>query len=147
LFIYLISTKAGGLGVNLASADTVIIYDFGFNPHDEKQVCLGPSCPSVLLVHPSPFSLSFFFGYSNISKAIARAHRIGQRNKVMVYQFVTRGSMEEGMLERSKQKLLLEHLVVKKMKQGIDQVELNSLLQVGAQKLFEQENAEDEEGK
>ena len=37
-FIYLISTRAGGLGVNLATADTVILYDFGFNPHDEKQV-------------------------------------------------------------------------------------------------------------
>lgn len=37
-FVYLISTKAGGLGVNLATADTVILFDFGFNPHDEKQV-------------------------------------------------------------------------------------------------------------
>lgn len=37
-FIYLISTRAGGLGINLATADTVILYDAGFNPHDEKQV-------------------------------------------------------------------------------------------------------------
>lgn len=47
------------------------------------------------------------------------------------------------MLERSKKKLVLEHLVVKKMKQGIDQNELNSLLKIGARKLFEDQEGPD----
>ncbi|KAG8937016.1 hypothetical protein FRC02_008123 [Tulasnella sp. 418] len=36
-FIYLLSTRAGGVGVNLWSADTVIIFDPDFNPHQDLQ--------------------------------------------------------------------------------------------------------------
>ena len=32
LFIYILNTKAGGLGVNLQTADTCILYDSDWNP-------------------------------------------------------------------------------------------------------------------
>jgi SNF2 family DNA or RNA helicase len=37
IFIYLISTRAGGLGINLHTADTVIHYDSDFNPQVDLQ--------------------------------------------------------------------------------------------------------------
>ena len=38
--VFMISTKAGGLGINLTTADTVIIHDIDPNPYNDKQVKL-----------------------------------------------------------------------------------------------------------
>ena len=37
VFVFLLSTRAGGLGINLTAADTAIIYDSDWNPHQDLQ--------------------------------------------------------------------------------------------------------------
>ena len=37
----MLSTRAGGLGINLATADIVILYDSDWNPQADLQVYIG----------------------------------------------------------------------------------------------------------
>lgn len=37
--VFLLSTKAGGMGINLTAACVVVIFDQDFNPHNDKQAC------------------------------------------------------------------------------------------------------------
>ncbi|XP_064119828.1 SWI/SNF-related matrix-associated actin-dependent regulator of chromatin subfamily A containing DEAD/H box 1 homolog isoform X2 [Macrobrachium nipponense] len=77
LFIFLLSTRAGGLGINLTAANTVILHDIDFNPYNDKQ-------------------------------AEDRCHRVGQTKPVEVIRLVSKGSIEEGMLQIAQDKLQLE---------------------------------------
>ncbi len=41
-FIFLLSTRAGGLGINLYTADVVVLYDSDWNPQMDLQVSIAP---------------------------------------------------------------------------------------------------------
>ncbi|XP_036325990.1 chromodomain-helicase-DNA-binding protein Mi-2 homolog isoform X2 [Rhagoletis pomonella] len=116
-FVFLLSTRAGGLGINLATADTVIIYDSDWNPHNDIQ-------------------------------AFSRAHRIGQANKVMIYRFVTRNSVEERVTQVAKRKMMLTHLVVRPGMGGkganFTKQELDDILRFGTEELFKEDGDKEE---
>ncbi|KAI3753024.1 hypothetical protein L2E82_25068 [Cichorium intybus] len=40
-------------------------------------------------------------------QATPRAHRHGQKNKVMIFRLITRGTIEEKMMEMTKKKMVL----------------------------------------
>ncbi|KAL5010230.1 hypothetical protein ScPMuIL_012535 [Solemya velum] len=37
IFVFMLSTKAGGMGINLTAANVVILHDIDFNPYNDKQ--------------------------------------------------------------------------------------------------------------
>lgn len=123
--IFMLSTRAGGIGINLHSANIVIIFDSDWNPQVDLQ-------------------------------AIDRAHRIGQKREVIVYRFVTEGSVEEKIVERAARKLKVDHLIMQRgkfnsgnekeaNKMGTNEV-LN-IIQHGAQEIIHTCDQEDEDMK
>ncbi|KAM7307557.1 chromatin-remodeling ATPase INO80 isoform X1 [Ixodes scapularis] len=81
IFVFLLSTRAGGLGINLTAADTVVFYDSDWNPTVDQQ-------------------------------AMDRAHRLGQTKQVTVYRLVCKGTIEERILQRAREKSEIQRMVI-----------------------------------
>jgi SNF2 family DNA or RNA helicase len=99
--VFLISLKAGGTGLNLSAADTVLHVDPWWNPAVEDQ-------------------------------ATDRAHRIGQTQVVTSYKLITRGTVEEKILDLQKKKREIIDATVESeepMMTGLSIQEIASLLE------------------
>jgi len=86
--LFLISLKAGGVGLNLTAAEYVFLLDPWWNPAVEAQ-------------------------------AIDRAHRIGQTRHVFAYRLVTRGTVEEKIVELQTAKRELAEAVIRSDAGGV----------------------------
>ncbi|KAF1956241.1 hypothetical protein CC80DRAFT_71737 [Byssothecium circinans] len=96
-YCFLLSTRAGGLGINLMTADTVVLFDSDWNPQADLQ-------------------------------AMARAHRIGQQKPVSVYRLVSKDTIEEEILERARNKRMLEFITIQRGVTDRQQQEINDKL-------------------
>jgi len=94
---FLISTKAGGTGLNLTGADTVVFYDHDWNPANDLQ-------------------------------AQDRAYRIGQTKPVTVYKLISKGTIEEKIIERQAIKKMLADEIIGPDEQGFKDVTKEELL-------------------
>jgi superfamily II DNA or RNA helicase len=99
--VFLISLKAGGVGLNLTGADTVVHFDPWWNPAVEAQ-------------------------------ATDRAHRIGQKKVVTSYKLITRGTVEEKILNLQNRKRALTDAMLgdeEQLLQSLSWEEIQELLE------------------
>ena len=111
-FCFLLSTRAGGLGINLMTADTVILFDSDWNPQADLQ-------------------------------AMARAHRIGQTKPVSIYRLVSKETVEEEVLERARNKLMLEWITIQRGVTDKDAKELTDRMARVGKAVSEPNSSED----
>ncbi|OJJ49667.1 hypothetical protein ASPZODRAFT_59242 [Penicilliopsis zonata CBS 506.65] len=111
-FAFILSTRAGGLGINLMTADTVVLFDSDWNPQADLQ-------------------------------AMARAHRIGQTKPVSVYRLVSKDTVEEEVIERARNKLLLEFITIQRGVTDKEASEIQNKMARGGITLGEPNSTED----
>ena len=93
--LFLISTRAGGLGINLVAANRVIIFDASWNPSHDVQSIFRVYRYISFGFHLNLIKiLTFFFVFFFV------LFRFGQKKPCYVYRFLAQGTMEEKIYDR-----------------------------------------------
>lgn len=127
-FCFLLSTRAGGLGINLATADTVIIFDSDWNPQNDLQAMSR----AHRIGQQEVVNIYRFVTSKSVEEDILER----AKKKMVLDHLVIQKMNAEGRLEK------------KEAKKGVsfDKNELSAILRFGAEELFK-EDRNDEESK
>ncbi|KAL2485488.1 Protein CHROMATIN REMODELING 5 [Abeliophyllum distichum] len=127
-FCFLLSTRAGGLGINLATADTVIIFDSDWNPQNDLQAMSR----AHRIGQQEVVNIYRFVTSKSVEEDILER----AKKKMVLDHLVIQKLNAEGRLEK------------KEVKKGslFDKNELSAILRFGAEELFK-EDQNDEESK
>ncbi|XP_045216418.2 chromodomain-helicase-DNA-binding protein 1-like isoform X4 [Mercenaria mercenaria] len=130
-FCFLLSTRAGGLGVNLATADTVIIFDSDWNPQNDLQA----QARAHRIGQKNQVSVYRLVTKNSVEEEIVeRAKRKMVLDHLVIQRMDTTGRTvlnKENDLSSSRKIPFSKH-------------ELNSILKFGAEELFKEENDDEE---
>mmetsp|Transcript_11498 Transcript_11498/g.28317 ORF Transcript_11498/g.28317 Transcript_11498/m.28317 type:complete len:2097 (+) Transcript_11498:249-6539(+) len=124
-FCFLLSTRAGGLGINLATADTVIIFDSDWNPQNDLQA----------------FARCHRIGqektvntYRLVTKDSVEEEIVERAKKKMILDHLVIQRMDTSGQSAFQQQELLKK--AKKKKKSISNQDLTRILKFGAKRLF-----------
>ncbi|XP_017982665.1 PREDICTED: protein CHROMATIN REMODELING 5 isoform X1 [Theobroma cacao] len=128
-FCFLLSTRAGGLGINLATADTVIIFDSDWNPQNDLQAMSR----AHRIGQQEVVNIYRFVTSKSVEEDILER----AKKKMVLDHLVIQKLNAEGRLER------------KETKKGsyFDKNELSAILRFGAEELFKEERSDEESKK
>ncbi|XP_047321306.1 protein CHROMATIN REMODELING 5 isoform X2 [Impatiens glandulifera] len=125
-FCFLLSTRAGGLGINLATADTVIIFDSDWNPQNDLQAMSR----AHRIGQQEVVNIYRFVTSKSVEEDILER----AKKKMVLDHLVIQKLNAEGKLEK------------KETKKGVsfDKNELSAILRFGAEDLFKEDKNEEE---
>ncbi|XP_025665762.1 protein CHROMATIN REMODELING 5 isoform X1 [Arachis hypogaea] len=129
-FCFLLSTRAGGLGINLATADTVIIFDSDWNPQNDLQAMSR----AHRIGQQEVVNIYRFVTSKSVEEDILER----AKKKMVLDHLVIQKLNAEGRLEK------------KEAKKGgcfFDKNELSKILRFGAEELFKEERNDEESKK
>ncbi|KZT26679.1 transcription regulator [Neolentinus lepideus HHB14362 ss-1] len=126
-FAFLLSTRAGGLGINLETADTVIIFDSDWNPQNDLQAMAR----AHRIGQKSHVSV-----YRFVSKDTMEEDVLERAKKKMVLEYAIINQMDTSQA----------HLSSKAQKDitkpdNLSKEELTAVLKYGAQKMFDKDDS------